>query len=57
MSFKTLKIAHQPDDSYAVTVDGTTEIMPNLRELNEFIARIDPTPVQGVGEIDEENIL
>lgn len=57
MSFKTLKIKHLPDDSYEVTVDGTSRLVPDLRSLNEIIAEIDRAPAQSAGEIDEENLL
>ena len=57
MSFKTLKIKHLPDDSYEVTVDGTSCLVPDLRSLNEIIAEIDRAPAQSAGEIDEENLL
>lgn len=57
MSFKTLKIKHLPDDSYEVTVDGTSCLVPDLRSLNEIIAEIDRAPAQSADEIDEENLL
>lgn len=57
MSFKTLRIKHRPDDSYEVTVDGTSRLVPDLRSLNEIIAEIDRAPAQSAGEADEENIL
>lgn len=57
MSFKTLRIKHRPDDSYEVTVDGISRLVPDLRSLNEIIAEIDRTPAQSAGEVDEENIL
>lgn len=57
MSFKTLRIKHRPDDSYEVTVDGTSRLVPDLRSLNEIIAEIDRAPAQSADEIDEENIL
>ena len=56
MSFKTLKIKHLPDDSYEVTVDGTSRLVPDLRSLNEIIAEIDRAD-QSADEIDEENLL
>lgn len=57
MSFKTLKIKHLPDDSYEVTVDGTSSLVPDLRSLNAIIAEIDRAPAQSADEIDEENLL
>lgn len=57
MSFKTLRIKHRPDDSYEVTVDGTSRLVPDLRSLNEIIAEIDRAPAGNAGEVDEENIL
>lgn len=57
MSFKTLKIKHLPDNSYEVTVDGTSRLVPDLRSLNEIIAEIDRAPEQSADEIDEENLL
>ena len=57
MSFKTLKIKHLPDDSYEVTVDGASRLVPDLRSLNEIIAEIDRAPTQSADEIDEENLL
>lgn len=57
MSFKTLKIKHLPDDSYEVTVDRTSRLVPDLRSLNEIIAEIDRAPAQSADEIDEENLL
>lgn len=46
MRFKTLRIERQPDDGYAVIVDGTSRLVPDLRSLNEIIAEIDPAPTQ-----------
>lgn len=62
MRFKTLKIQHQPNDSYEVIVDGAVYFVPDLRSLNELIAEIDCDPSavrdkRGGDEIDEENIL
>lgn len=64
MRFKTLKIQHQPNDSYEVIVDGAVYFVPDLRSLNELIAEIDCDPgagavrdMRGGDEIDEENIL
>ena len=57
MSFKTSKIKHLPADSYEVTVDGTSRLVPDLRSLNEIIAEIDRAPTQSADEIDEENLL
>lgn len=57
MSFKTLRIKHRPNDSYEVTVDGASRLVPDLRSLNEIIAEIDRAPAQNAGEVDEENIL
>ena len=57
MSFKTLKIKHLPDDSYEVTVDGTSRLVPDLRSLHEIIAEIDRAPAQRADGIDEENLL
>ena len=33
MSFKTLKIKHLPDDSYEVTVDGTSRLVIDEENL------------------------
>ena len=56
MRFKTLKIQHQPDDSYIVAIDGLSYILPDLRTLGDFIAEVDGAPAAQGAKSDENNI-
>lgn len=55
MRFKTLKIQHQPDDSYIVAIDGSSYILPDLRTLSDFIAEVDGAPATQSTEAGEKN--
>ncbi len=55
MRFKTLKIQHQPNDSYIVAIDGSNYILPDLRTLSDFIAEVDGVPTAQGTEARENN--
>ncbi len=55
MRFKTLKIQHQPDDSYIVAIDGSSCVLPDLRTLSDFIAEVDSVPAVQDVETGENN--